>query len=402
VKKQYLPFIFAIAFYLFGLYALTRKIEPFQYFFYVTSWWSYIIFLDAAIALKRKRFFILNRYLPFLIIVSSGYWCLFELINIRLQNWFYINLPSETPYRYLGYLLGFGTVIPAIYLTQEAVKAVLGKIRVRPVRIRHYPLYALLLGSIALVLTVMIPEYCFPLAWIFAGPLFDGINYLCGYRSFMNDFEEGRVETFISSILSGLICGFLWELWNFWSLSKWVYSVPFFEKGKIFEMPLAGYVGFLVFGLETIVFMNFLMGIKMKRTGGCFVIIISILCSSVSFPLIDSYTVFSYVSKTESPAFLGPDMADLLKKNGIHTSYEIDLLRVKKEERETLELLHLKGLGYRNLSLLRREGINNVEDLSRVDEERLSFILKEKNKRRVRVYINAARDYVQNISAPIY
>lgn len=110
MKKQLLLFVFAVVLYFFGLYTLIRKIEPFYYYFYITSWWSYIIFLDALLSLKYKRFFVLNRYLPLLIIISCGYWCFFELLNIRLQNWFYINLPPEMPYRYPGYLLGFGTV----------------------------------------------------------------------------------------------------------------------------------------------------------------------------------------------------------------------------------------------------------------------------------------------------
>ena len=150
MKKQLFLFVFAVTLYFFGLYTLIQKTEPFFYYYYITSWWSYIIFLDALLSLKYKRFFVLNRYLPFLIIISSGYWCLFELINIRLQNWFYINLPPEISYRYLGYLLGFGTVLPAIYLTQEAIQSVLGKIRVKSIHIPHYSLYALITGGIAL------------------------------------------------------------------------------------------------------------------------------------------------------------------------------------------------------------------------------------------------------------
>ena len=60
MKKQLLLFVFAVVLYFFGLYTLIRKIEPFYYYFYITSWWSYIIFLDALLSLKYKRFFVLN------------------------------------------------------------------------------------------------------------------------------------------------------------------------------------------------------------------------------------------------------------------------------------------------------------------------------------------------------
>jgi hypothetical protein len=400
VKKQLSLFFFAVILYFFGLYTLIQKTEPFYYYFYITSWWSYIIFVDAVLSLKYKRFFVLNRYLPFLIIISSGYWCFFELINIRLQNWFYINLPQEAVYRYLGYLLGFGTVLPAIYITQKAIQSVLGKLRVKSIHISHYPTYALITGVVSLALTVTAPEYCFALAWVFPLLLCDGINYLYGYNSFMGDLQEGRMEHLVSTILSGLICGFLWEFWNYWSLTKWVYAVPFFEKGKIFEMPLAGYVGFLIFGLGTMAFKSFLQGSGTKVHGKSFVFIVSIICSSIAFPLIDSYVVFSYTPKTKELAFLQPDTTNLLKQNRMRTSYEIDPQLLKKEERQSLELLSLKGLGYKNLSLLERAGIQSIEDLSRIDEAKLSAILQEKNARRVRIYLNAARDYRKNISLP--
>ncbi len=129
-------------------------------------------------------------------------------------------------------------------------------------------------------------------------------------------------------------------------------------------------------------------------------LIASIICSSIAFPLIDSYIVFSYTPKTKELAFLQPDTANLLQQNRMRTSYEIDPQLLKKEERQSLELLRLKGLGYKNMSLLNQAGIHSIEDLSRIDEVTLSTILQEKNARRVRIYLNTARDYRKNISLP--
>ena len=50
--------------------------------------------------------------------------------------------------------------------------------------------------------------------------------------------------------LAALGCGFWWELWNLHSLAKWVYTVPFIQRWRVFEMPLLGYSGYLTFGLE--------------------------------------------------------------------------------------------------------------------------------------------------------
>jgi hypothetical protein len=39
-------------------------------------------------------------------------------------------------------------------------------------------------------------------------------------------------------------------MWNFHSLAKWIYAVPFVNRFHLFEMPLLGYAGYLPFGLE--------------------------------------------------------------------------------------------------------------------------------------------------------
>lgn len=397
MKKQFFLFIFAVILFLFGLLTLYYKIEPFYYFFYITSWWSYIIVLDSALSFTYKRFYVLNKNLPFIIIISSGYWCFFELLNVRLQNWFYISLPSEFTYRYLGYLLAFGTVIPAIALTRKAVLTVLGKINVKPYHAPRYSLYALTAGCIALFLTIAVPRYCFALTWVFPFLICDGINHLRRNKSFMDCFQKSRGEDFAATILSGLICGFLWEFWNYWSVSKWVYSVPFFERGKIFEMPLAGYIGFPLFSLGTIAFLYLFTGIKTRRWKSLLAAV-AVICSLTAFPVIDRYTAFSYIPKTENLAFLKPETVDILKKNRIYTSYEIDPQLLSREERQPLELLHLKGLGYKNLSLLKQSGIYNIEDLSKTDEETLSTILKEKNMERIRIYLRAAKSLQKNFS----
>jgi hypothetical protein len=51
-------------------------------------------------------------------------------------------------------------------------------------------------------------------------------------------------------LLSGWVCGWLWEFWNWRSAAKWHYIFPMFQQLKIFEMPAPGYLGFLPFALE--------------------------------------------------------------------------------------------------------------------------------------------------------
>ena len=58
-------------------------------------------------------------------------------------------------------------------------------------------------------------------------------------------------------LLSGLLCGVLWEFWNYWSGAKWHYTVPIMEHLKVFEMPLPGYLGFPPFALECFTMFTF-------------------------------------------------------------------------------------------------------------------------------------------------
>jgi hypothetical protein len=42
----------------------------------------------------------------------------------------------------------------------------------------------------------------------------------------------------------------VWEFWNYWARTKWIYTVPILPDWKIFEMPVPGYLGFPAFAVE--------------------------------------------------------------------------------------------------------------------------------------------------------
>jgi hypothetical protein len=99
-----------------------------------------------------------------------------------------------------------------------------------------------------------------PLLWpspylaapVFLGFIFllDPINQWLGGESLANDVRAGDYRRLTNLLLSGLLCGILWEFWNYWASAKWHYTVPIMEHLKIFEMPVPGYLGFPAFALE--------------------------------------------------------------------------------------------------------------------------------------------------------
>ncbi len=376
-----------------GYILLLLRIEPFMYNFYVLAWWSYIFFADAILALRTGRFLVLNRDLPVMIVISSAFWCGFELINVRIHNWFYINIPSDILVRFFGYFLAYGTVIPGIYITKEIFSTLLGSIRVRPVSGAIFGKAAIAAGVLLFMLLMLFPDQCFFLAWVFLIPIIEAYQYIRGRWSFSRDLKRGEAGNLVASALSGVVCGLLWEMWNYWAVSKWVYSVPLFESIKLFEMPIPGYLGFIFFSFETILFLHLIRESFFVSRHRITVILVALAVSLLSFAAIDRYTVFSYTDSIDQLTFLSQEKREQLKRAGVKTSFAVNPRSLDKQEREALSLLHLKGLGPANLERLRQRGIRTIPELAGMTEDELSNVLGENNRQRLRVYLRAAREY---------
>jgi hypothetical protein len=294
VKRYIWLLSLALFIHFFGYYTLAKKIEPFCYYFYLLSWWSYILLLDTILAYRKGHFTIFNGSFPFIVFISCAFWCVFELINLRLGNWSYARLPSAMSERYMAYILAFGTVVPAIQVTKEMLCLLIGEVKVKTFSMQLYPRHAVTMGLLFLFAVYLFPRYLFPATWIFLALILDGVNYSRGYPSFMRQLMDGSAAPLLATLLSGLICGILWEGWNYWSFAKWVYQVPFFNVLKVFEMPLAGYLGFPPFALETVTFVSLLQGSGAFQRYRYAVLAAAIVLSALTFPLIDGYTVLSY------------------------------------------------------------------------------------------------------------
>jgi hypothetical protein len=90
--------------------------------------------------------------------------------------------------------------------------------------------------------------------WVGTFLFLDPLNALAGRPSILRDWSAGRWGRTLALGAGGLWCGFLWEFWNYWAGTKWVYSLPFlgaWENVKYFEMPVPGLLGFISFGFQT-------------------------------------------------------------------------------------------------------------------------------------------------------
>jgi len=225
-------------------------------FFTAIVWTGYIIFIDALVAMRKGSSPISSRRREFalLIPISIVSWYIFEGANLLLKNWSYVNLPASAPERWLGYAWSYGTITPAILVTAELIESLFGarlrgrrKIDFEPATQRAF----FYLGFLLFVVVLVFPSpYLCPLPWISVLLWFEGMNDRLRLGSFSEKFRAGDYGLFVSLLISGAVCGVLWESWNYGALTKWHYQVPYLPNVKLFEMPALGYLGFPPFALE--------------------------------------------------------------------------------------------------------------------------------------------------------
>ena len=420
-----------------------KKVEPFYSWFYCFAWWSYILFIDAIIyRLKGNSLFINRRKEFFLMIPWSVFiWLIFEAANLSLENWYYINLPNSTVERWLGYAIAYGTVLPGIFETMELLET-LGLFKMSSIKKTvisqggHHVLIAL--GTLCLVSTVIIPQDFFSLIWVGFIFLLEPFLYRFGGRGLLKDLEEGNPRKIYLLLIAGLICGFLWEFWNFWARSRWVYTVPFFEEMKGFEMPLLGFLGFPPFAVQVYVLYNLISLFRFGRgweestyqlnaerktrpLTTALTLVLIVAFSVLIFNAIDLKTVDSYETRLKDAYWIDPkyqkelpkvgiaNLDDLLTKTRVKKEMDELALRllIPKEELipwiEKTHLVRLKGLGVDNLRLLEGTGIHSITALAVEDPEQLYAKIKQKfagqpipKKAKIRTWVKEAQKQMKS------
>lgn len=241
-------------------------------------WWGYILFVDAVIFRLKGSSLISTRTGEFFLqlLLSIGFWLIFEIYNLHLQNWEYHGLPENPVIRNLGLALSFATIMPGIFQTAEllATLKVFQGFKTSPLRVTNRIIYGgMVLGFLFLIIPLLVSQhharYLFAFVWTGFVILLDPVVYSSGGNSLLKDLEEGFLERILCLFVAGYICGFLWEFWNYWAAAKWVYIAPFTAGVKIFEMPLAGFFGFGPFAWEYFVMYNFVRLFIRRNTGPC-------------------------------------------------------------------------------------------------------------------------------------
>ncbi|MCP2519790.1 hypothetical protein NLC82_00945 [Candidatus Aminicenantes bacterium AC-335-A11] len=266
--------------------------------FFSICWWSYILIIDSLNYRRNGYSLIFKRSMEFLFMafISVFTWLIFEIINFRLNNWSYHNLPENIVKRWLGYFISYATVIPALWETAVFMESFFSRKKFRTfIKISNIILLiSIFTGILSIILVLLFPRYFFPLVWLGFIFLITPINHILKIKGVIHCINNGNYGKIIAWLLTGLWAGILWEFWNYWAGSRWQYSIPYFNFLKIFEMPLLGYFGFPPFAIEVFAFYNLFSYLREKIKHYVFLkwTILSLLIAFdlICFKLIDSFT----------------------------------------------------------------------------------------------------------------
>jgi hypothetical protein len=220
-------------------------------------WLGYCLTVDALVFVRKGSSLLSRNARAYakLFLISAPAWWLFELLNLRTQNWFYLGRGHFTPLQYFVLAsFSFSTVMPAVFGTAEIVSTFKWFSNIPPgpriVPTRRTSLGLFVSGWVMLGLLLLWPRYFFPLLWISVYFILEPVNVWLKNRSLMQHTRLGDWRPVLALWTGCLICGFFWEMWNYYSYPKWVYHVPFVGFLRIFEMPVLGYGGYIPFSLE--------------------------------------------------------------------------------------------------------------------------------------------------------
>lgn len=231
-----------------GIVALTGVIPALVDFSYPLIWWGLLPLLDA-INWRRNHESLWRtgpgHFVGVTLPLSVLYWLLFEALNLLAPQWHYRGGIESIPGQCVFGFISFATVIPIVvecFWLVGGCLCVSTQLRSNIVRAKAA---LVVLGLAALAVPAVRKEfYIAGLMWIGPGLL------LVSFVRWPVCSAPGRNA--IAGFFGTLLAGFLWEFSNYWARTQWQYSIlP--NQAHLFEMPLVGYLGFVPFGVSTLI-----------------------------------------------------------------------------------------------------------------------------------------------------
>lgn len=389
-------------------------VPPVPTWFYVFAWYPTLLILDQAVVLLGGASLLAEpRRLAAMLWWSAVIWFLFEALNFRLQNWYYVFLPAARGERWIGITVSLATVVPAVLLPERVLDR-LGAwrgLRARPIALDGRRLrLAFAAGWAILAAVLAFPRYLYPLTWgavwLVAEPLLARADPA---RSLFADMARGSWGRIARLMAGGLFAGVLWEAFNALARGRWIYTVPFLERVKIFEMPPVGFLGFPFFALEVWSLYHLLAPRTAWRT-----LVPSVAWAALVLAGMDHWTVSSTTPRLADLPGVTNAVVERLRAAGwtsvfrlaaapaAEIAYSANLApHDARAAREAARLATLRGIGTAHAAALIGAGIGSIEELARADPEALWRAVHHTprpTRAEVRVWIRAAQ---RAVGAPL-
>ena len=240
-------------------------------------WTGFILAVDGMLAARGRAWL---RHAPgelaLMAAISIPSWLLFELYDrprFWLASgpelwWHYSGLPPW-PWRGLGYAWSFATITPAVLLLAELIEPAIARVAGQGKGGRvpaELGVGLTVFGGILAAVPLLWPSRYFAAdVWLAWPLLLDPVNRRLGRPSILGDLEDGRRSRALALLGSGIVCGVLWEAWNWLASARWSYTVPFLGSVKLYAMPLLGFLGFAPFAFAVFALYHFLRGMLPGR-----------------------------------------------------------------------------------------------------------------------------------------
>lgn len=417
-------------------------VEFVRTYFYAFAWYPALLAADGLLLRISGRSLILHR--PFALISLLGwslpFWLFYEAVNLRLENWYYVNTPEHPLAGRIFMMVSFATVLPGIVYAYLILDEWLGLERIATPRFRLSPRGRRIMlgcGLAMLVLPLIDPTHFYALIWGFVPLLLEPLNRKPRWHSLLRDLEFGFPRRVLLLTVAGALTGVYWEVMNVPAAAKWIYTVPFFDKTLDVEMPPLGFLGFIPFAWSAYSFLRFLeirgLSVPFEREterapvltimpGSVRVFALPALVSFASFvtvPAMERFTVDSRLRGVDRLESASRRDRAILELNGMESLAALLEKGATKEGREAIarllisspkrveamvdeaRLATLRGIGLENAALLRQLGIETVEDLADRDADQLARELQglgpvasHVKSARVRTWIRGAKEAV--------
>ena len=408
---------------------MLREVEPFATWYYQFSWYSVLLAGDGLLALTGKanpghkgEFYLLGRkwFLLSMLFWSTVAWFFYELLNFRLLNWYYIHLPHNLSVRWISTAVAFATVFPAVFISEALLKAVgfAENVRWKPLDVTPQFLRRMRwTGAIVMLLVMIWPRYFFALVWGATMLMIEPIVYeRARNNSLLHDLEQGKPGRLLRLLGGGALIGLLWEMLNIKARAKWIYTVPFFEELKLFEMPIPGFLGFPPFAVECFIIWQLLVayGVAVPRFGaapqataakraaaglGATAFCIAVLIGMDALTFTSKKPKLSEIPGAPVPQLerAGYDVFKLARSSSELVAADIATDRERADGWiQAARLATLRGIGTQNLQLLHQIGVFTIEDLAALESPELIRRVEDASQEdwvdaRLRVWIRGAR-----------